>query len=91
MTQKNQEINLPGSYQKINKWANIGFDSSLEVLNYGSDFHPCSQKIKEPTLNHISFACSYMKANGSLKIFKNPKLEVLLSLNRMKKIGGFQI
>jgi hypothetical protein len=48
--------------------------------------NPCSQKIKEPTLNHISFACSYMKANGSLKIFKNPKLEVLLSLNIMKKI-----
>jgi hypothetical protein len=36
--------------------------------------------VKEPTLNHQFFAGSFMKDLGSLKMFKNQELEVLLFL-----------
>jgi hypothetical protein len=77
--------------------ANTGYDSSLEVLNHRNDItlNPCSQKIKEPgprTYPKPHILCMFLhESQCSLKIFKNPKLEVLLSLNIMKKIGGFHI
>jgi hypothetical protein len=40
--------------------------------------------VKERTLNHQFFAGSFMKKLGSLKIFKNQELEVLLFLKNKR-------